>query len=222
LPFESGYNKIRICERRCFGINGKKIIAALFIVLISLSLAGCTKSDALEALNASDENLTGAGSDNAERKTETQRAAESALPAEMLTDKSGAVQARTARTNDTEGAREILKLKVTINGKKYTASLENTQAAKELTSLLPLTLSMQEMNGNEKYGDLPQSLTQKTYSPGEIHAGDILLWGADTLVIFYKSFPTSYSYTAIGHIDDPSEIDEAVGSGSAEVLLEAG
>jgi len=113
-------------------------------------------------------------------------------------------------------------LKVTINGKKYTASLENTQAAKELTSLLPLTLSMQEMNGNEKYGDLPQSLTQKTYSPGEIHAGDILLWGADTLVIFYKSFPTSYSYTAIGHIDDPSEIDEAVGSGSAEVLLEAG
>jgi len=120
-----------------------------------------------------------------------------------------------------ENAKEVSQLTVTINGEEYTATLEDTQAAKELTGMLPLTLSMQEMNGNEKYADLPDSLTQQIYSPGEIHEGDILLWGADTLVIFYESFPTSYSYTAIGHIDDPSGIAEAVGSGSVEVTIDA-
>lgn len=120
---------------------------------------------------------------------------------------------------NTESEKEVTQLVVTINGKEFTATLEDTQAAKELTEMLPLTLTMSEMNGNEKYGDLPTGLTQDVYAPGEIHAGDILLWGSDTLVLFYESFSSSYSYTAVGYLDDPSGIKDAVGSGNAEVTI---
>ena len=34
-----------------------------------------------------------------------------------------------------------------------------------------------------------------------------MLYGNNCLVIFYKSFDTSYSYTKIGHIEDLNELE---------------
>lgn len=38
---------------------------------------------------------------------------------------------------------------------------------------------------------------------GSIHAGDIMLYGASCLVLFYEDFNTSYRYTPLGYIEDP-------------------
>ena len=85
---------------------------------------------------------------------------------------------------------------------KVQIDLEDNETALEFSKLLPLTVNMKELNGNEKYVYLDDSLPTNPYNPKHIEAGDVMLFGDNCLVIFYKSFDTSYSYTKIGHIDN--------------------
>ena len=83
-----------------------------------------------------------------------------------------------------------------------------------------MTINMTELNGNEKYSDLSKNLPTNSSNPGTIKAGDLMLYGSNTLVLFYKNFPTSYSYTKIGHIDNVSGLVAALGSESVTVTYE--
>ncbi len=94
------------------------------------------------------------------------------------------------------------KVYININNKKLEIDLENNSTTSALIKLLPLELSMNDLNGNEKYVYLNESLPTNTYSPKHIEDGDVMLFGDNCLVIFYESFDTSYSYSKIGHIDN--------------------
>ena len=107
-----------------------------------------------------------------------------------------------------------------INDKEFTATIYDNETSAALKSRLPLTLDMNELNGNEKYFYLQDSLPTNTERVGTINAGDIMLYGSDCIVLFYKSFDTPYSYTRIGHIDDTSGLAEAVGVGNVTVTFE--
>lgn len=107
--------------------------------------------------------------------------------------------------------------KLTIGGTVFRAELANNATAQAFDALLPTTLSMTELNGNEKYKYLDTTLPTNASCPGTIHAGDILLYGNNCVVVFYKTFNTSYSYTKIGKITDPSGLEAAVGAGGVEV-----
>ena len=100
------------------------------------------------------------------------------------------------------------KVYININNKKLGIDLDNNSTTSALIKLLPLELSMNDLNGNEKYVYLNESLPTNTYSPKHIEAGDVMLFGDNCLVIFYESFDTSYSYSKIGHINNLPSLDD--------------
>jgi hypothetical protein len=83
-----------------------------------------------------------------------------------------------------------------------------------------MTISMTELNGDEKYFRLSDNLPVNAANPGTIQVGDLMIYGSRTLVIFYKSFATSFEYTRLGRIDDTSGLAAALGSGSVDVTFE--
>lgn len=114
-----------------------------------------------------------------------------------------------------------MNITITANGRKFSATLYDSVTAKAFKVRLPLTLDMSELNGNEKYYYLPDSLPTNSSCPSKINNGDIMLYGSSCLVIFYESFSTSYSYTPIGKIDDSSGLAAALGNGSVQVFFNA-
>lgn len=110
-------------------------------------------------------------------------------------------------------------MEIGINGKTFTAVLNDSNAAAVFRDMLPLTLDMNELNGNEKYCNLDTSMPASPVSVGNIETGDLMLWGGNCLVLFYKSFRTSYSYTRIGRIGNPSGLAEAVGKGNVKITF---
>ena len=112
------------------------------------------------------------------------------------------------------------KMKIKVGNHTFTAILYNNESADAFKSLLPMTVTMVELNQNEKYTDLSKDLPAKASNPGTIQTGDLMLYGSRTLVLFYKTFSTSYSYTKLGRIDDVKGLTGAVGSGNVTVTFE--
>ena len=133
----------------------KKVLYTLFLVIISISIIGCEKS-------------------NKNRTTE--------------------------KVSDT--------VKVFINDKEYKLNLYDNETSSSLIKLFPIEVTMKTLNENEVYVYLDEKLPTNSSNPKTINAGDVMLYGDSCLVIFYKTFNTSYSYTKIGHIDDLPIINE--------------
>lgn len=111
-------------------------------------------------------------------------------------------------------------MKINIGTSRFTATLSDNATAAAFKSLLPMTVNMVELNGNEKYFDLSASLPANASNPGTIQSGDLMLYGANTLVLFYKSFTTTYSYTKLGRITDTTGLAAAVGPRNVTVTFE--
>ena len=91
-------------------------------------------------------------------------------------------------------------------------------AVRAFAAQLPLTMDMSELNGNEKHAELPKALPANASRPGTIRAGDLMLYGTTTLVVFYSTFNSSYSYTRLGRVND-SGLAQALGPGAVQVVF---
>lgn len=111
-------------------------------------------------------------------------------------------------------------LRIQVGGSTFTATLFDNPTTTAFVARLPLTVSMTELNGNEKYYDLLQSLPTNAVNPNTIQAGDLMLYNSNTLVLFYETLSTSYRYTRMGRIDNPAGLTTALGRGSVTVTFE--
>jgi hypothetical protein len=132
-------------------------------------------------------------------------------------DAAVSVATSTANNDSNNNAAVNNIIRINVGSATFTATLADNDAAKAFSAMLPMTVSMTDLHGNEKYFDFSASLPTNTVNPGTINSGDLMLWGSKTLVLFYKTFPTSYSYTRLGKIDDPTGLAEAVGAGNITV-----
>ncbi|HEY9238823.1 MAG TPA: cyclophilin-like fold protein [Burkholderiaceae bacterium] len=108
---------------------------------------------------------------------------------------------------------------MTIGTQRFTVTLEDNPTARAFVQSMPVVLEMADLNGNEKHARLPRSLPTAPIRPGTIRAGDLLLYGDATLVVFYETFSSSYSYTRIGRIDEPAALARALRPGSARIAF---
>jgi hypothetical protein len=116
---------------------------------------------------------------------------------------------------------EVMKdtISIIIGNDHFTAILESNPAANEFKKMLPLTITMSDLNGNEKFFDFSNHLPVNASNPRTINSGDLMLWGSNTLVLFYKTFNTTYSYTRLGKIENASGLSRALGSGNVTVAF---
>lgn len=112
------------------------------------------------------------------------------------------------------------KMKITIGSAVFTATFYDNVTATAFKAMLPLTIDMRELNGNEKFYYFPTTFPTNASNGGNIQAGDLMLYGNNCLVLFYQNFNASYSYTRIGRIDNISGLITAVGSGNVSIKYE--
>lgn len=106
-----------------------------------------------------------------------------------------------------------------VDDKAFTLELADTTAAKELVAWLQkedITISMQDFGGFEKVGELGMKLTADDEDI-TTKAGDIMLYQADKIVIFYGS--NNWSYTRIGSIHDLTGLKEALANNHVDVTF---
>ena len=133
----------------------------------------------------------------------------------------GVAAPRATRGEGKRRVDEMGKIEIKIGDKIFAASLEDNEAARALAEKLPLDVTMMELNGNEKYYRFSSSFPTNDACPGNIRAGDLMLYGGSYVVLFYKDFPTDYRYTRLGRLDDPVGLAKAVGEGDVKVFIKA-
>jgi hypothetical protein len=107
-----------------------------------------------------------------------------------------------------------MNIRLTINGKTITASLNDNATARDFLALLPLTLTLEDYAATEKIAYLPRKLSTAGAPAGfDPSIGDITYyapWG--NLAIFYQDFGYSEGLVNLGRIDSGIEALNVRGS----------
>lgn len=104
-----------------------------------------------------------------------------------------------------------------VGERRFVVILSDNVTGHAFAKMLPLTLDMAELNGNEKHADLQKALPANATRMEMISNGDLLLYGSKTLVIFYKAFTSPYSYSNVGGVANPVGLAHALGEHGVRV-----
>jgi hypothetical protein len=114
-----------------------------------------------------------------------------------------AAPAQTAPRDAADTGRPKMKIRIGFNGRAFTASLDETPSTRDLASLLPLDLTIDDYSTNEKIAYLPRKLTEDGSGPFTNEApGDLCYyapWG--NLAFFYGGYRYSKGLIRLGRLD---------------------
>src|SRR5881397_313315 len=78
--------------------------------------------------------------------------------------------------NTTTNRTPAMKIRLSVNNKVLTATLADNKTARDFISLLPLTLTMNDLFGREKYARLPRAISQEGKRTHTYQIGDLAYW----------------------------------------------
>lgn len=115
-------------------------------------------------------------------------------------------------------ADEAIRIRLVVSGRTLDAVLDDSAAGRSFSAMLPLTLTLEDFNGTEKIGYLPQRLPRDGAAQGcEPSAGDLTYyapWG--NLAIFYRDYSWSRDLIPLGRIT--SDMTPLTGAKDGTVL----
>ena len=202
----------------------KKGLSLALVVMMSLAvlLTGCGNSEQIESNSESSSTaqMEDTSSSEAESSSEPETSEPNIVPEEPEeSDSSTAPEPGDAESQQVEEENSEMQMNVQVGGSTFAATLEENEAVDALVDMMeqgPVTIQMSDYSGFEKVGplgtNLPASNQQTT-----TQAGDIVLYQGNQIVMFYGS--NSWSYTRLGHIDDLTGWEEALGSGDVTVTF---
>lgn len=152
------------------------------------------------------ESMTGSVADTREEET---------VPKTEMDERTGT---ETDIQNDAE-EEAVMNMNVQVGNTVFSATLEENEAVTAFVEMMredSVVIQMSDYSGFEKVGSLGTSLPASN-SQTTTHAGDIVLYNGNQIVIFYGS--NSWSYTRLGHIDDLTGWEKALGNGDVTVTF---
>ncbi|MEH2022330.1 cyclophilin-like fold protein [Nostoc sp.] len=117
-----------------------------------------------------------------------------------------------------------MKISIKVEDKTVTATLNDSKTTQDFISLLPLTLTMNDLFKREKFAHLPRAISDEGQRTQNYEVGEIVYWspGPD-VAIFYRHDDQEIpkpGIIVIGKIDSGLEAFNVPGSLKATVELD--
>ena len=195
----------------------RKFYTVLYLAIVLSFMAACGKNDTqAQTPGRQAEPSTIESSSQSDGLKGSENAGESSV--DMDSTETGA---ETDIQNNTE-ENTVTNMNVQVGDVVFSATLEENETVSALVEMMresPVVIQMSDYSGFEKVGSLRTSLPASN-SQTTTQTGDIVLYNGNQIVIFYGS--NSWSYTRLGHIDDLTGWEEALGRGDVTVIFSLG
>lgn len=116
-------------------------------------------------------------------------------------------------------------IKLTLDGKEYTATLNDNRTVEDILNMLPMELTMQRYADHEYYSSLPQKPSIKGVPmTSDAHAGGIYYydgWSAFT-VLFGDAHIAPFEVVHIGDVNEDVIFPLAAAGDTVEAKIEVG
>lgn len=106
----------------------------------------------------------------------------------------------------------ITKMKITVNGRTLTATLEDNATARAFAAKMPVTLPMMDLYGREMCYRFPEALPTDNARTRGYEVGEIVYYPPmHSFVIMYKQNGEHFQMQSIGQVDSGVELFDGIG-----------
>lgn len=195
------------------GMLVKCTFAIVLCAILALStLAGCSQQ---ESGSSAEQSSATSSSESANDMASNAASAEEGDTEAAATANE---QSSSQDTQDREQGR-VSNVKITVNGREFTATLEDNATTKAFEGMLPLTVPMDSLYSREMCYHLPDALPTDDVATRGYEVGDLVYWPPmHSLVILYAQNGEHFSYQKLGHVEGDVE-SFFTGAGTLDVTF---